>query len=490
MRPAARSAALRISLTRECAAMAGLQRPLHQLRVTGDDAEEVVEVVGDPPGEEAHRLHLLRLPALVLQAHLLADVHHDADDLGAAAGSAMTRTLSLTHTASPVAETIRYRNSWLRPSAMRLAAGLLGGDAVLRMEMAQPEIGLVGPGRDGIAEQRFRLIAHEGEAEGGGIRPPHHGADRLHEPPVALLDLDARLLRGVALRFPRRHPRLDTPQVADLPEDGEQRDDQGGDEGERHPQAGDLGRGALDLHDGEVQHRWSQDEHHGEHGAEPALPPVDGRPRVRQRLGEASVRRQPCDPEERQGPREVVEAGVIGAGAIGGIGHQPTEVEQREGRGEARVDGPRPFRGRRGPDRRRHDQEAPAGVDAADPLRVPLLVAGEPVTQPEEHVDVEGGHGQERGVHEQPVADVCPSVRTAEQGGHRRDGRHEEQEVPWGQDAGRLPRVHGQRPQHLRERSTTRRTGRGSPRTCAPRPRSARPRGRTPPRPGSPCRAA
>ncbi len=86
--------------------------------------------------------------------------------------------------------------------------------------------------------------------------------------------------------------------------------------------------------------------------------------------GKAAVRRQPRDPEEGQGPREVVEAGVIAAGAHGGIGHHPAEVEQREGHGEARVDGPRPFRGRRGPDRRRHDQEAPGGVDAADPLRV------------------------------------------------------------------------------------------------------------------------
>ena len=42
-----------------------------QLPVAHDHHEQVVEVVGDAAGEPAHRLHLLRLAELVLQAAAL-----------------------------------------------------------------------------------------------------------------------------------------------------------------------------------------------------------------------------------------------------------------------------------------------------------------------------------------------------------------------------------------------------------------------------------
>ena len=66
------------------------------------------------------------------------------------------------------------------------------------------------------------------------------------------------------------------------------------------------------------------------------------------------------------------------------------------------------------------------------PYKTVSIPTGEPVTDSEEHIDVERGYGQQRGVHEQPVTDVRPSVRPAKQGGHHRDGRHEEQGVTRG----------------------------------------------------------
>ena len=47
------------------------------MRVAGDDAEDVVEVVGDPAGEQADRLQLLGLSQLVLQPDAVGDVGAD-----------------------------------------------------------------------------------------------------------------------------------------------------------------------------------------------------------------------------------------------------------------------------------------------------------------------------------------------------------------------------------------------------------------------------
>ena len=58
-----------------------------RVAVARDDGEEVVEVVGDAAGEPADRLHLLRLPELLLQMRVrvrggaaIADVAGDAED--------------------------------------------------------------------------------------------------------------------------------------------------------------------------------------------------------------------------------------------------------------------------------------------------------------------------------------------------------------------------------------------------------------------------
>ena len=45
-----------------------LQTEEEQFGVAGDDAQQVVEIVGDATGQPAHRLHLLRLPQIRLQA--------------------------------------------------------------------------------------------------------------------------------------------------------------------------------------------------------------------------------------------------------------------------------------------------------------------------------------------------------------------------------------------------------------------------------------
>ena len=63
-----------------------------QHEVPEDSGENVVEVVRDPPGQVPYRLHLLRLPQLLLQAsalglggHALGDVPRDGDRVGRAA---------------------------------------------------------------------------------------------------------------------------------------------------------------------------------------------------------------------------------------------------------------------------------------------------------------------------------------------------------------------------------------------------------------------
>ena len=81
VRSAARSAAVRI-----CSRLRVHRRPASagaregQRRVAEHHGEQVVEVVGDAAGEPAHRLHLLRLPQLLLEQVALGDVARVDDD--------------------------------------------------------------------------------------------------------------------------------------------------------------------------------------------------------------------------------------------------------------------------------------------------------------------------------------------------------------------------------------------------------------------------
>jgi hypothetical protein len=59
------------------------QLPQRDLPVAGDDAEQIVEVVGHAAGEASHCLHLLRLHELAFEAHFVGDVvlhRHVVDD--------------------------------------------------------------------------------------------------------------------------------------------------------------------------------------------------------------------------------------------------------------------------------------------------------------------------------------------------------------------------------------------------------------------------
>ena len=58
----------------------------HELAAPGDDGQEIVEVVGHPAREPAHRLHLLRLAQLFLHPVLAGHVPHHAHVVGHVAG--------------------------------------------------------------------------------------------------------------------------------------------------------------------------------------------------------------------------------------------------------------------------------------------------------------------------------------------------------------------------------------------------------------------
>src|SRR5215208_3626426 len=54
-------------------------RRAHEFRAADDDREQVVEIVSDTARELAHRVHLLRMPKLLLELSTCGDVgeHHD-----------------------------------------------------------------------------------------------------------------------------------------------------------------------------------------------------------------------------------------------------------------------------------------------------------------------------------------------------------------------------------------------------------------------------
>ena len=77
----ARSAARRISSTSVRAGCSASTSPSASSRVAGDGGQRVVEVVRDAAREPADRLHLLRLPELILELAAVGDVLHRADHL-------------------------------------------------------------------------------------------------------------------------------------------------------------------------------------------------------------------------------------------------------------------------------------------------------------------------------------------------------------------------------------------------------------------------
>src|SRR5690606_31185666 len=69
---------------------AGLEGAEHEAAEGVDDREEIVEVVGDAASEAPHRLHLLGLAELILEAAALREIEHDPDDV---AGGPVRATL-------------------------------------------------------------------------------------------------------------------------------------------------------------------------------------------------------------------------------------------------------------------------------------------------------------------------------------------------------------------------------------------------------------
>jgi len=56
-----------------------LDLPDHQVAVAEDRGQDVVEIVRDPTGEPAHRIHLLRLQQFLLEALALGDIARNRD---------------------------------------------------------------------------------------------------------------------------------------------------------------------------------------------------------------------------------------------------------------------------------------------------------------------------------------------------------------------------------------------------------------------------
>ncbi len=59
----------------------GVQLMQHEVGVPDNDGQEVVEVVGDATGEPPDRLHLVKLPGLLLRAFPFSDVLDDGDEV-------------------------------------------------------------------------------------------------------------------------------------------------------------------------------------------------------------------------------------------------------------------------------------------------------------------------------------------------------------------------------------------------------------------------
>ena len=158
------------------------QKVLGQLRVAGDDGQEVVEIVRHAAGQAPHRLHLLRLAKFLLQLLVLGNVHHHAAELADLAAF-------ISHHADDILEPDRLAVRGDRPVAEavisplrnRFAAPLDDVFAILRMDVLNPEIRLLQPPFHGEAQNGFHLVAHESYFQAGHFHFPDAGIQILNE---------------------------------------------------------------------------------------------------------------------------------------------------------------------------------------------------------------------------------------------------------------------------------------------------------------------
>ena len=162
------------------------------VQVADDDAEEVVEVVGEAAGELPDRLQLLPLVDLLLDAHRLRDVPERPGDLdGVAAGVAHERGLVLHPPVAAVAAAEAEARALLAGLLELLAAdpralGVVGMDAAL------PEAGIGEEMLGRPAGLRRDVAADEAGQEGRGVERVEDGGARVQEPReegVELVDL-------------------------------------------------------------------------------------------------------------------------------------------------------------------------------------------------------------------------------------------------------------------------------------------------------------
>ena len=154
------------------------------LRVPGDRGEQVVEVVGHATGQASHRLQLLGLPELFLEAFALGHVHHDPAQL---AGLAV-----FVHRVDdpPEADLVAVRGGdpalelpgLLLPR--RLRARRVGPRAVVGMHRLGPEPLLAGPALQRVPEHGFGLLADERGVQRACVGAPEDRVDGLHQPAV------------------------------------------------------------------------------------------------------------------------------------------------------------------------------------------------------------------------------------------------------------------------------------------------------------------
>jgi hypothetical protein len=168
------------------------------------DHEQVVEVVRDTPGQLAHRVHLLRLPELVLALPQrlvrpleLGQVHGEPAELPGSAGGGGHHVHDV-----PQPHHVAVAPEGAILELVILAAGE-GGPAgrhhlgpVLGMDARAEEIRLGEPPLGREAEHGLGALAHEREAQGGRVRFPHDGVETLHQ----ILKRFLRLLRAACRR--------------------------------------------------------------------------------------------------------------------------------------------------------------------------------------------------------------------------------------------------------------------------------------------------
>ena len=183
------------------------QAPEHQVAVAADDHEQVVEVVRDTARELAHRVHLLRLPEMVLaraqrlvRVLELGQVHGEAAELSGIAGTVRHHVHDV---AQPHDLARRGQGPVLELVILATGEGgaALGHDlgAILGVDALAEPARLLEPALGGKAEDGLGALADEREAQGGRIGFPHDGVEALHEILEALLRGEARRLEALLL---------------------------------------------------------------------------------------------------------------------------------------------------------------------------------------------------------------------------------------------------------------------------------------------------